>query len=163
LSKEPSKGQASPHTYQEDTHRWALEQAFLGGGFVPSRHDEYTPAIVAMMAASAVELDGTYEISDWWVSSSNTGKCSSPFFVVKSYQQELEFLTRVDRRLSPCLGLFWPTHANRNPHLPTNDVAEWGGVMHRGDRGGGVISSFSSSSFEDSDSVGVSSPRSFTA
>jgi hypothetical protein len=38
-----------------------------------------------------------------------------------------------------------------------------GGVIHREDRGGGVISLSSSSSLEDLDLVGISTPRSFAA
>jgi hypothetical protein len=73
-------GQAAPHTYQEDTCRWAPEWAFLGIGYVPLKLNEDATAVVAMVATVATELDGTYKIPNNWVSSVNTSKMLIPLF-----------------------------------------------------------------------------------
>jgi hypothetical protein len=73
-------GRAAPHTYQEDTCRWAPEWAFLGIGYVPLKLNEDDTAVVAMVAVVATELDGTYKIPDNWVSSVNTSKMLIPLF-----------------------------------------------------------------------------------
>jgi hypothetical protein len=51
----------------------------LGGGSAPSRLDEDAPTVEAMMAATAAELGGTYEILERCVSFINMGIMIIPF------------------------------------------------------------------------------------
>jgi hypothetical protein len=52
----------------------------LGGGSTPSKLNEESPAVMAMMVTVAAELSGTYKILKRWVNSINAGRMLVPFF-----------------------------------------------------------------------------------
>jgi hypothetical protein len=73
------------HTYQRDNGRKAPEWAFLDEGPAPQRLGKEVPTTMALVAAVAAKVAGTYKIPKRWVNFIDTDTMLVPLLVVRSY------------------------------------------------------------------------------